>query len=429
MCKIDNNLYNSFLDWNMFFNKWLKNISKENFYSNLLYSIQQNENKLNLYVHWFFCKSECIYCPYLKQLWKLNKSELEKNINKIEENLYDFIAYLEKVWIDSKTIKIDTISYGGWTPSYIPYEYLESITKLLIKSFDFTPKEFTIEINPTIEDYNNIKPLKQYWLNRISIGIQTFDKDITIKTWRWLKNKNVETVIKQAYEDFWNINIDMIYWLPWQTSEMLNVDLDKIIELKDYISHISYYPLYVFPWTTLYNNFKTFEDILPFYDKGLEWFDSSTNETKIGGYNYNKIIEWWKIINNKLLDTFEFYTMDYLVNKKEIHKKHLYQVKYLNNNPLYPLWYWYGSTYNTFINDYKYYMYKTGKDVLLKDILLWLRLFNLKILEENIWKDNINDVLWFSIEKMINKINNKEYYLQYYLQSFFLGKLEEVKTQ
>ena len=422
--KIDNNIYNTFLDWNMFFAKGLEKNTQKYFFSNLVNSIQQNNNKLNLYVHWFFCKSECIYCPYLKQLGKLDNNKLEENVNKIKKDLNDFIDYLNEINIDSKTIKIDTISYGGWTPSYIPYKYLESITKFLIEKFDFNPKEFTIEINPTIEDYNNILPLKKYWLNRISIGVQTFNKDITIKTWRWLKNKGVENVIKQAYNDFWNVNIDMIYWLPEQTKEILKNDLKKILELERYISHISYYPLYIFPWTSLYNNFNLFKKKLPFYNFSLEWLDIKTNEKKKGWYDYNKIIEWWEIINNTLNKNFDFYTMDYLVNKKDTNKKHLYQIEYLKNKPLYSLWYWYWWTYNTFMNDHQYYIYKSWTDVLLKDILLWIRLFNLDLLEKNLNIKNIEDILNLKIEDIFKEVKNNNFYNQYYLQSYFLSKLK-----
>jgi len=421
---IDNNLYNKNIDWNMFWANWLNEISQKEFFLYFLDSLKQKNYNLNLYIHWFFCKSECIYCPYLKIIWKIDHERIKNNLIKIKKDLQVFIDFLEDQWIDSKQIKIETVSFWWWTPSYVPYKYLEEISLFLKKNFTFNPKEWTIEINPTPEDYDNIRQLRKLWLNRISIWIQTFNKEITIKTWRWLKNIEVDKIIKQAYEDFWNINLDMIYWLPWQTESTLKEDLEIINNLSWYINHLSYYPLYIFPWTILQQNIKQYKDTIYFWDNKINW------------YNYNKIINFWNIIYNKLNKNYEFYTMDYLRNK-EIGKKHLYQINYLNNKPLLALGYWYGWTDLTFINNHKYYLYKNFKHIFFKDILLSIRLMWLNEWLRKIYNKipDILNILFKDIKKkkqflfIINFLSRNKcqehYKYQYYLQSLFLDLIKK----
>lgn len=410
MLKIDNNIYNKYIDWWMFNKDKIKKINEEVFYNIFINDIIENNYKINFYFHYFFCRSSCVYCPYVHTfLDKTKEIQLRKNNDKILKDIDKLLFYLKKYWIDSKKIKVDTFSFGGGTPSYIPNKYIKEILEKISANFNMKYlKEGTIEMNPTLEDYNNILPLKEYWINRISIWVQTFDKDITQKTGRWLKNKDVDEVIRKAVKDFDRVNIDMMYWLPDQTLEILKNDLERTLTYE-WITHISYYPLYLFENTYMYNNIDKYDN-LPFI----------SNNKK---YNYNTLLKWWDIIYKKLSDKYNFYTMDYLQLKWSEDKwNHLYQLEYLKWKPLLPLWYWYWWSNKLFIfNDMwktEYYNYIDYNAVYETQLLLDIRAMNILYNFEN------NSSLYKRYKPIIDIIKkskkDKKYLkYQYYLQSYF----------
>lgn len=410
MLKINNNIYNKYIDWWMFNKDKIKKIDEEVFYNIFINNIIENNYKINFYFHYFFCRSSCVYCPYVHTfLDKTKEIQLRKNNDKILKDIDKLLFYLKKYWIDSKKIKVDTFSFGGGTPSYIPNKYIKEILEKISVNFNMKYlKEGTIEMNPTLEDYNNILPLKKYWINRISIWVQTFNKDITQKTGRWLKNKDVDEVIKKAIKDFDRVNIDMMYWLPDQTLEKLENDLERILTYK-WITHISYYPLYLFENTYMYNNIDKYDN-LPFISNNKE-------------YNYDTLLRRWDIIYKKLSDKYNFYTMDYLQLKWSEDKwNHLYQLEYLKWKPLLPLWYWYWWSNKLFIfNDMwkiEYYNYIDYNAIYETQLLLNIRAMNILYNFEN------NSSLYKRYKPIIDIIKkskkNKRYLkYQYYLQSYF----------
>jgi len=398
--KIDNNIYNKFLDWNMFFYKFLKKVDLSSFIIFFISDLEQNNFKLNLYLHVPFCKSSCIYCPYYKLIWKLDKKLVENWYQDTIKRIENWISYLKK-YINTKQIEIETISIGGGTPSYIPSYYLKNILEILIKNFNFNLREFTIEINPTIEDFNNILTLKSYGLNRLSLWIQTFDKEITKITGRQLKNKDVFKVIELTEKEFDNYNIDMIYGLPNQNLNILNKDI-KILNRFN-IKHISYYPLYLFKNTYLYNNINKYN--LPFL--------------KNWKYDYKEIIKWFRIIKEKL--KIKPYTMDYFaLNKKYYHK---YQLNYLYQKPLLPLNFWYWWSIKTFVYNWNFYIFDKSTNIWLKQLFLSIRLMSFN------YNFKINKNLYKNFKSIIDIIKKKNLEYQYRLWSYFNYLLDKLSNK
>lgn len=201
-----------------------------------------------VYIHIPFCKSICSYCDFCKFFYK--KEWINKYLDSLEKEIKD----------NYKGELIDNVYIGGGTPSSLSLDELErlfSITNTLNVNDEH---EFTIEFN--VEDISSekLELCKKNKVNRISIGVESFNK----KNLEFLgrnTNVDIEEKILLTKEYFDNINIDLIYALPNQTLKELEDDLDKYLKLD--IPHISCYSLILEEHTKLHNmNIKPIDDEL-----------------------------------------------------------------------------------------------------------------------------------------------------------------------
>lgn len=193
---------------------------------------------MSIYIHIPFCKTICSYCDFCKVIY------FKEWVNKYLDEL------LKEVKQYYKNEIIKTIYIGGGTPSSLSMEELTklfSIIKLI--KLDKT-YEFTFECN--IDDLNKekLELLNDNGVNRLSIGIQSFNQDNLILLNRKHDYNDVKSKIDLANSiGFKNINIDLIYAIPNQTIETLKQDLDLFTSLN--ITHISTYSLMIEPNTLL----------------------------------------------------------------------------------------------------------------------------------------------------------------------------------
>lgn len=183
----------------------------------------------SLYVHIPFCQTICSYCDFCKVYFDKKMAS----------------QYLEVLEKELKALKITqplkTVYIGGGTPSALSDEQLEYLMDLL-KPYSQGCEEYCIEVNPESMDYYKLMILKQGGINRLSIGVQTFQDHLLKKIDRHHHSKQVERIILQAKKlGFDNISIDLMYGLPDQTMTDIERDLDFVKELD--IQHISYYAL------------------------------------------------------------------------------------------------------------------------------------------------------------------------------------------
>jgi len=179
-----------------------------------------------IYIHIPFCKKKCAYCDFLA--FQGQEFQISKYIEylKKEISLYDSYEY-------------DTVYFGGGTPSLLQIEELGGVLKELKVKED---AEVTIEINPTTVDFEKLKKMREIGINRISIGVQSFNNEHL----KVLGRLHDSARAVKCYEDarkagFTNISLDLMFALPNETKEELRDDLVKLIKLNP--EHISIYSL------------------------------------------------------------------------------------------------------------------------------------------------------------------------------------------
>lgn len=184
-------------------------------------------NKIDaIYIHIPFCNLKCSYCDF----YILTNMQKE----------YDrYVDYLVKEISLYPKFEYDTVYFGGGTPSVLS---ISSIKKIM-STLNFNEKsEVSLELNPTNMNLDKLIELRKIGINRLSIGIQSFNDNI-LKLMRREHNANdgIKTFYDARKAGFENISIDLIFSVPTQTLEDLKNDLDQIEILNP--EHISIYSL------------------------------------------------------------------------------------------------------------------------------------------------------------------------------------------
>jgi oxygen-independent coproporphyrinogen-3 oxidase len=186
-----------------------------------------------IYLHIPLCKKRCIYCDFYSTT----------DINTKKDYIQALIKemQLRKDFLDNETV--ETIYFGGGTPSLLSYSNFDDIFLNLKNNFLIAENpEITIEDNPDDLKDNYVSCLKKLPFNRISIGIQSFnDKDLIFLNRRHTAQEAINAVKCCRKEGFDNISIDLIYGLPGQTIEEWESNLEKALEVN--VEHISAYNL------------------------------------------------------------------------------------------------------------------------------------------------------------------------------------------
>lgn len=187
-----------------------------------------------LYIHIPFCDHKCIYCDFYSIITK-------DNISAFLDSLKKEIRYYAS---HNNTDQVFTsVFFGGGTPSLMHPEYLNDILIYLKDNFNISDNvEITMETNPGTVDKTKLKDFRKTGINRISIGIQSFNEnELRFLTRIHNKETAVKTVYDAADVGFDNINIDLIFNLPYQTKEKWINNLNIAVKLP--IKHISAYSL------------------------------------------------------------------------------------------------------------------------------------------------------------------------------------------
>lgn len=195
-----------------------------------------------IYIHIPFCRQKCYYCDFYKTV---NTSLTPKFISALKDETVQ-----RKNYLNNETI--ETIYFGGGTPSVLNESELVEILNLLNKEFKVLPNaEITFEANPDDLSISYLKSIYNAGVNRLSIGIQSFQNEYLKKmNRRHNANQAIEAVENAVKIGFKDISIDLIYGLPNLTNEDWSASLNKVFQLP--VQHLSAYHLTYHEGTPFY---------------------------------------------------------------------------------------------------------------------------------------------------------------------------------
>ena len=243
--------------------------------------ITTNKNKtpLGIYIHIPFCKSKCEYCDFYSIPGK-------------HEELYaDYTEavcrHIRETGPLAPNHRVDTIYFGGGTPSYFGAEGLATILTAVRKNFDVAPDaEITFEANPDSVTDQLLRRLRAEGFNRASLGIQCDDDEILKGLGRPHTYSQAVTAFQKLRKaGFDNVSVDLMYGLPRQSPFTWQDTLRNVLSLHP--EHISCYGLKVEPGTPLYN----YQDrvFLPSDDTQVDMYLAACEILKESGYRQYEI--------------------------------------------------------------------------------------------------------------------------------------------
>lgn len=229
----------------------------------------------SIYVHIPFCKKRCTYCNFYSTVSR-----------------YDITSYVDALCLEAAerttfmhTFDVDTLYFGGGTPSLLTAEQVNKIYGTLEANYNLSDlKEFTLECNPDDVTSEFITNLKTTPVNRISIGIQSFDDDVL----KFINRRHtaaaaINAVRRLQANGYKNISIDLIYGIPHQSPESWQESVRQATELG--VQHISAYNLSFEEGTRMYSH----KGSAPDDDTCLSMYEHLCTELQKAGFEHYEI--------------------------------------------------------------------------------------------------------------------------------------------
>lgn len=237
------------------------------------------------YLHIPFCEHICHYCDFNKVF--LKGQPVDEYLKALDQEIRMTVNQFP-------TGNLETIFVGGGTPTSLNeqqlYRFCDSINRNLPKS---ETMEFTFEANPGDLTKEKLQILKDAGVNRLSLGVQTFNEELLKKIGRVHKAKDVYQTIENAKTiGFENISIDLIFSLPTQTITDFKESLTEAFLLD--ITHYSAYSLIIEPKTVFYNLLKKGKLPTPGEDVEAAMYELLMEEMERSGFNQYEISNFSK---------------------------------------------------------------------------------------------------------------------------------------
>ena len=244
---------------------------------------------VGIYVHVPFCKQKCKYCDFI-------------SFQNCENYFDDYFECLKKeitekadeINSENKKILIDTIYFGGGTPSIVCEKYIEEVLKKIYEYYNVSENaEITVEVNPGTVDKFKLEKYFEIGINRLSIGLQSTDDKLLKMLGRIHTYKEFGNTYDLARKiGFKNINVDLMIGLPNQSLENVNDSLEKIAQKNP--EHISVYSLIIEENTKMFDLIEKGELELPDEDVERKMYWSVKKFLEENGYIHYEISNFSK---------------------------------------------------------------------------------------------------------------------------------------
>jgi len=234
-----------------------------------------------IYIHIPFCERKCNYCAF------------NSKVSGAEEKNFYVAALVEEINLRGDFSSVETIYFGGGTPTTLNLNQLEKILGAVEKNFCVDERaEITIEANPGTVDENFLRGLKTLGFNRLSLGIQSFDDELLKILGRIHDARTAIETVELAKKFFGNVSVDLMYGLPNQTLEKLRRDVDTLKTLD--AQHVSIYGLEVEEGTKFFELARAGKLNLPDEDACADMYDFITAALPALGFNRYEVSNFAK---------------------------------------------------------------------------------------------------------------------------------------
>lgn len=268
------------------------------------------ENKIkHAYIHVPFCNHICAYCDFSRV--KSNELLMTKWLSQIQIEIDERL----------KPRQLETIYIGGGTPNSLSDDQLIMLLESLQPYIEIV-EEYTIELNPELITKTQLLILKQYGINRVSLGVQSFQPELLKEIHRIHSLQDIKNAIRLLSEvEIHNISIDLMYGLPTQTFEMWKQDINIFLGL--HLPHVSLYSLTIEPNSEFGRNHVTNID----EDKDAQFYEYAIQVLEDHNYHHYEIsnfalLNHESIHNKGYWQYHDFYGIGCGASGKECHKRY-----------------------------------------------------------------------------------------------------------
>ena len=245
---------------------------------------KKDKTPLGIYIHVPFCRSKCTYCDFY--------SLATKDDRLMDEYLDAVCAHIKESGALAPGYQVDTVYFGGGTPSFYGADGMATILTAIRRSFDvYQDAEITFECNPDSVSSRLLRKLRSEGFNRVSLGVQNDDDKMLKKLGRPHDYAQVLNAVKKIRRaGYKNLSLDLMYGLPGQTLESWEATLQKVLELAP--EHMSCYGLKLEEGTPLHTT-REYENI-PDDDTQADMYLAAVEILRRKGYRQYEISNFAK---------------------------------------------------------------------------------------------------------------------------------------
>lgn len=240
-----------------------------------------NGMSLGIYIHVPYCIRKCRYCDFVS----FEKAPEDAYFEKLARN----IRSAKNAVDDGMQYYVDTLFFGGGTPSLASSAQLEKVLDAVRDSFDISDKaEITIEANPETVTREKAAELKELGFTRVSMGVQSFD-DAVLKALGRVHSADRARQALGTLRDagFDNINLDLMFGVPMQSLDIWKQTLDEALSLRP--EHLSFYSLQLEDGTPLWSDYRNGRADLPSWEENRAMYHFAVKTIRQAGYHHYEV--------------------------------------------------------------------------------------------------------------------------------------------
>lgn len=239
-----------------------------------------------LYLHLPFCVKRCAYCDFATQA-------IDSAACAIDSYIEDLCLQIRAKAKEGELADIRTVYLGGGTPSHVGMSRLSMLLYTLSLSMRLEPDvECSMEANPESLTANMVRDIWALGVNRLSIGVQSFDDDVLHTLGRAHDAEGAARAIEAAHERFENVSVDLMCGIPGQSAESFAASVQRAIDLG--VTHVSVYPLTIEENTLFYRQVMSGELPEPDDDVEADQMQAAAELLTAAGYGRYEVASYAK---------------------------------------------------------------------------------------------------------------------------------------